>query len=141
MKKEAQKIFNNEILEFISHYVGTEADLLEQQDKFIVFNQFSINYFYGDYQKKATIQESFCQFLMDNMYPYYSDMIAVLVAAGYPEKQPNGKDWPTDKIEKLFGFGMFSAFKKLLESDLEVDPLYMVHRRRTADDLPYTIKF
>ena len=92
------------------------------------------------YDKSLYLQDAFCQYLMDHFYAYYSDMVAVLVAAGYPERQENGKDWPTAKVEQLFGYGMLEAFKKLLkEHDLDCY-FYEIRNRRIAAT-PTQIKY
>lgn len=133
MKKESRKIFYQEIKNFIQLYF----DEPEYQDPSlehvkVIFNEFSSNYFYLMYDRSLTLQDAFCQYLMNSFYYYYSDMVAVLVAAGYPERQENGKEWPTEKIEKLFGYGMTQAFIKLLkEHDLDFY-FYQIRNRRIA---------
>lgn len=88
------------------------------------------------------LQDAFCQFLMENEYCYYSDMEKVLIAAGYPAQNPRGEDWPTDKIEKLFGFGMYTAFKEVMKEQGLIDPWGPFIRRRTyREEKPFTLKY
>lgn len=144
MKKEAKEVFLKEIREFIAIYNDiADSTKLEKEDIYKVFNQFSINYYYGDYENKTTLNNAFCQFLMDNQYAYYDSMISVLIEAGYQEKQPNGKPWPTEKIEQLFGYGMFNAFNKILKDIGYNNGLYSVVSRYSVfrPKEPVTIKF
>lgn len=135
MKKEAKKIFSEEIKNFIERYyeLDTYKPLDENGDLRTIqtFNSFSERVFYDDYSD-GTIQDQFCQFLQDNFYSYYYEMIQVLVRAGYPEKQPNGQEWPNNKIINLFGFGMFTAFKDLLKKMGCDSYLYNLNTRRNA---------
>ena len=136
MKKEAKKVFKEEIKNFIECYYELDSykPLDEKGDIRTIetFNSFSERVFYEDYSSCETLQEKFCQFLQDNCYSYYYQMAEVLIAAGYPEKQPNGQEWPNEKICHLFGFGMWSAFKELLKKMCCDDFLYNINTRRTA---------
>lgn len=133
MKKEAKKIFYQEIKNFIQLYFDEPEDQEPSLEHVkVIFNEFSENYFYLMYDKSQNLQEAFCQYLMDHFYAYYSDMVAVLVAAGYPERQENGKEWPSEKVEKLFGYGMLQAFIQLLkEHDID-HYYYKIRNKRVA---------
>ena len=77
---------------------------------------------------------------MDNCYSYYSQIVEILVSAGYQKTKPNGKEWETEKVENLFGFGMFSAFKNLLKKSGCEDAIYNIVTCREAKK-PYKIRF
>ena len=80
---------------------------------------------------------------MDNYYSYYDSMKCVLLEAGYDEKQPNGKEWPTDRIEQLFGYGMLTAFNDILKMCGEDISLFSVTSKYSVlrPKEPITIKF
>ena len=135
MTKEAKAKFKEYVEEFLIHYSSEDEANVEALK--ITFNQFSENYFYGEYP--SSFQEAFGQFMIDNYEPYYSDMKEVLVEAGYPETKPDGSEWSDQQIYNLWSFGVYTAIQKILADKGFEGAMGCIRRRRDGYTKPYQI--
>lgn len=135
MKKEAKAVFKDYVEGFLIHYSSEDETNVEALK--ITFNQFSENYFYGDYDDN--LQNAFGQFMIDNYEPYYSDMKEVLVEAGYQERKPDGSEWSNEQIFNLWSFGCYTAIQKILADKGFEGAMGSVRRRRDGFKTAYQI--
>lgn len=135
MKKEAKAVFKKYVEGFLIHYSSEDEANIEALK--ITFNQFSENYFYGDYDNN--LQSAFGQFMIDNYEPYYSDMKEVLVEAGYPSTKPNGEEWSDQQIFSLWSYGCYQAITKILADNGFEYAIGCIRRRKEGYTTSYQI--
>lgn len=135
MTKEAKARFKEYVEDFITYYSSEDEANVEALK--ITFNQFSENYFYGEYDNN--LQNAFGQFMVDNYEPYYSDMKEVLVVAGYPEIKPDGSEWSDQQVYNLWSYGCYEAIKEILADHGLEHAMYCVRRRRDGYTTSYQI--
>ena len=135
MKKEAKAVFKDYVEGFLIHYSSEDEANVEALK--ITFNQFSENYFYGDYDDN--LQNAFGQFMIDNYEPYYSDMKEVLVEAGYQERKPDGSEWSNAQVYRLWSYGCYEAIQKILAEKGFEGAMVSIRRRRDGFKTSYQI--